>query len=206
LKAGKNSLQILLATTNLGKLTELRDLISHYAQLKGVNVLSLKDMRERIEVVENQNSFHRNALKKAKEYSEFFKMPVIADDSGLVVPSLGGEPGIYSARYAGPSATDQDNIKLLLKKLAAFPDKSAYFESSVVFYKNPSEIFSFSGKIYGKIIDEERGANGFGYDPVFYIPEKDKTLAELSLEEKNTISHRKKAFEGVLNQLILKGY
>jgi len=195
-------LKILLATTNSGKIIELQELIAHYAQLKNLSVLSLKDMNKKIEVAEDQTTFYGNALKKAKEYHAYFKLPVIADDSGLVVPSLNGAPGVFSARYAGQNATDLQNIQLLLENLKSQNDKTAFFESSVVYYQDSETFFQASGKIYGQIIEGLRGTNGFGYDPVFFIPEKNKTMAELTLTEKNQISHRKQAFAKLLEQMI----
>ncbi len=191
---------ILLGTKNEGKIKEFNELLSTI--ISHINVLGLKDVKEKINVIEDKPNFYENALKKAQEYALYYKMPTIAEDSGLVVPALNNEPGIYSARYAGESATDEDNINLLLKNMININHREAYFESTLVFYLNEKKILSATGRCYGTISNKRVGYNGFGYDPIFFLPEKNKTLAQLTLKEKNNISHRKIAFKKLLDKLV----
>lgn len=195
-------MKILIATTNTGKLREIKALFENFAQEKNILLLSLKEMPEiPFTVEENGKTFEENALIKARAYANFFQMPVLADDSGLCVEALNGEPGVYSARYAGEKANDLANNQKLLKNLENIENRKAYFECAAVFYQNEFMYFCGKGRIEGKILTQMRGNNGFGYDPLFEIPSCGKTLAELSLEEKNQFSHRKKAFESVLQYL-----
>jgi XTP/dITP diphosphohydrolase len=162
----------------------------------GIQLVSLKDYVGVPEIVEDGKSFLENALIKAKIISAFTGETVLADDSGLQVDALGGEPGIYSARYAGQKATDDDNINLLLAKLKSVPwaKRTASFCCALVLYSADGSYDSFESKWKGRIIDERRGDNGFGYDPVFFVPELKMTAAELPAEIKNKVSHRGQAF------------
>jgi XTP/dITP diphosphohydrolase len=129
--------------------------------------------------------------------------PVIADDSGLIVPALNGQPGIYSARYAGIGATDQQNIDFLLQKMQSIEDRRAYFYCVLVMMKHkqdPTPIIAV-GSWYGEILSTQRGADGFGYDPIFYLPQLHKTAAELTKEQKNKISHRSIACQNLFQSL-----
>jgi XTP/dITP diphosphohydrolase len=148
------------------------------------------------EIVEDGETFFENALKKARAVSEHTGQVVIADDSGLEVDFLGGRPGVHSSRYSGPDATDENNNEKLLRELAGVPEekRGAAFKCVLVLYKPEGSFESFEGKMAGKITVTPAGTEGFGYDPVFYVTEYNKTVAELKPEVKNTISHRAEAF------------
>lgn len=186
-------MKLLLATNNLDKISEIKN------KLIGLRfeILTLKDVVKNVDVIEDSDTLEGNALKKAKEFYEATGIPAIADDTGLFVDALSGEPGVYSSRYAGDDATYDDNCNLLLKNLNGIPieKRSAYFKTVICFYKNPEEQYFFEGIVRGKITENKRGAAGFGYDPVFIPDGFDKTYAEMSLEEKNYLSHRAKSLE-----------
>jgi len=192
-------MKIVFASGNEGKVKEIREML----QGMGIELFSLKDYIDAPKIVEDKGTFLENALKKAKIISEYVGEMVLADDSGLSVEVLGGEPGIYSARYAGENATDDENIDLLLSKLKdiAPENRTAFFSCALVLYKTDGSYNSYESKWSGIIIDERRGDNGFGYDPVFFIPELGKTAAELPPEIKNRISHRGQAFTKLKNAL-----
>ena len=166
--------------------------------LEGVNLdlLSLSDYSDLPEIVEDGETFFENALKKARVVSEFTGEVVLADDSGLEVDFLGGKPGVFSSRYSGPDATDERNNEELLRELEGVPmdERGASFVCALVLYRPDGTFSSFEGKWQGKIGYEPIGTEGFGYDPVFIVPEIGVTVAELSPEVKNRISHRAKAF------------
>lgn len=185
-------MKIVFASGNEGKVKEIGEMLEGM----GIRLVSLKDYAGVPEIVEDGKSFLENALIKAKIISGFTGETVLADDSGLQVDALGGEPGIYSARYAGPKATDDDNINLLLAKLKSVPreKRTASFCCALVLYSADGSYDCFESKWKGLIIDDRRGDNGFGYDPVFFVPELKKTAAELSAEIKNKVSHRGQAF------------
>jgi XTP/dITP diphosphohydrolase len=154
--------------------------------------------------VEDGKSFQENALKKARIISQFTGEIVIADDSGLEVDVLEGEPGIYSSRYAGESATDEENNEKLLTKLKNISQEKrrACFRCALVLYRKDSSVSCYEGKWCGQIIDEGRGKNGFGYDPIFWLPELKMTAAELPAEIKNRVSHRGQAFSQLRSDLL----
>ena len=185
-------MKIVFASGNLGKVREIREMLSCIK----IELVSLKDYPDIPEIVEDGKTFLENALKKARTVSERTGQAVLADDSGLQVDALGGEPGIYSARYAGEGASDDDNIRLLLEKLKEVPPekRTASFCCVLVLYNTDGTYESFESRWPGRIIDDRRGDNGFGYDPVFYVPELNKTAAELPPEIKNRISHRGQSF------------
>jgi XTP/dITP diphosphohydrolase len=185
-------MKIVFATGNEGKVREVREMLDGM----GIELVSLRDYAHVPEIVEDGKSFLDNALKKAKIISEFTGETVLADDSGLQVDVLGGEPGIYSSRYAGESATDEENNAALLTKLKNISQekRTAFFCCVLVLYKRDGRYDYFEGKWNGQIIDERRGNNGFGYDPIFFVPELKKTAAELPSEIKNKVSHRGQAF------------
>jgi len=183
-------MKIIFATRNEGKLREVKHIFSD----SDVEILSLNDFADNIDVEEDGKSFEENALKKAEEIYSHFKLPVISDDSGLVVEQLNGAPGIYSARYSGDNATDEKNNKKLLEKLKNFPlPHKAKFVCAAVFWNAQNRLI-VTGEFKGQIISEPRGINGFGYDPLFLPDGLDKTSAEISPDLKNKISHRAKAF------------
>jgi XTP/dITP diphosphohydrolase len=185
-------MKIVFATGNEGKVREVREMLDGME----IELVSLSDYTNVPEIVEDGKSFLENALKKAKIISQFTGETVLADDSGLQVDALGGEPGIYSSRYAGEKATDEENNAKLLAKLKNIPQekRTAFFSCFLVFYRKDGSYDYFEGKWHGQIIDERRGNNGFGYDPVFFVPELKKTAAELPAEIKNKVSHRGHAF------------
>ena len=189
--------KIIFATKNTGKLRE----VSHIFGDKDFELLSLNDFNNVEEIVEDGNSFEENAVKKAKFIFEKFKVPVIADDSGLVVEQLNYEPGIYSARYAGENATDEENNLKLINNIKNFPQPhKAKFICAAVYYDG-RKLLTAHGEIEGQIIHQPRGKNGFGYDPLFLPDGYNQTTAELSLDEKNKISHRSKAFKSLLKMI-----
>ena len=149
------------------------------------------------DIIEDGKSFLENALKKARTISEFTEEIVLADDSGLEVDFLKGSPGVYSSRYAGEAATDEENIKKLLTELENVPreKRGASFVCVLVLYFPDGQYESFEGRWRGVIHDKASGTGGFGYDPVFYLPDREITVAQMSADEKNGISHRARAFE-----------
>lgn len=178
--------EIVIATKNKHKIIEMK----HALEPLGYQVLSLFDFEEFPEIIEDKDTFHGNALKKAQELSDYLQKDVIADDSGLEVLSLNNEPGVYSARYAGEHVSYDDNNKLLLKNLEGICDRRARFVTVMCVYNRGEEPFFIEGYLNGDIAKEYKGTNGFGYDPIF-IPRGDtRHLAEYTLEEKNQISHR----------------
>lgn len=192
--------KIVLATNNAGKLTELNALLS---PLK-LDVLPQNTFTNE-SADETGLTFVENAIIKARYAAEISGLPAISDDSGLEVDALKGAPGIYSARYAGESASDQDNIDKLLVDLKAIPEqqRTARFHCVLVFMKHaldPTPIICH-GKWEGLITIEQHGRQGFGYDPVFFIPELNKTSAQLTKAEKNAISHRGQALHQLVQQL-----
>jgi XTP/dITP diphosphohydrolase len=182
--------KIIFATKNKGKVKE----VNHIFNDLNFQILSLADVDEPIDIEETGSSFEENALIKAKQVFKLFKLPTIADDSGLVVEQLNGAPGIYSARYAGQDGNDAANNEKLLEELKNYPHPHmAKFVCAAVYCDDKNTLTSV-GEINGRIIDEERGTNGFGYDPLFVPMNYDKTSAELEPEIKNKISHRYHAF------------
>ena len=190
--------KIILATSNLGKVRELNSMLEGQ-----YNVVSQIDMKVE-EVAETGASFIENALIKARNASSQSQLPALADDSGLVVDALNGEPGIYSARYAGENATDEDNIVKLLSRMDNEDDRGASFWCAMVFVRHASdpEPIIVEKSWEGQILRELKGKNGFGYDPIFYLPELNCTSAQLSAEEKNRKSHRGQALQEILKRLL----
>ena len=192
-------MNIVIATTNQNKLRELKDLLQGF----DVELLSLKDFSEHPAVVEDGESFAENALKKARAICAHTGLVTIADDSGLEVDSLSGHPGIYSARYAGDRASDSENYKKLLIELQGImpEDRGARFCCVLAIVSPSGTEKVVTGEYRGVIIDEPRGHNGFGYDPVFLDPASGLTFAEMEPEQKNRISHRARALERLLKIL-----
>ena len=155
-------------------------------------MLTLFDFDEFPDIIEEGITFQENALKKAKELSLFLNKTVIADDSGLEVFSLDNEPGVFSARYAGEDKSYSDNNELLLKNLKGIKDRKARFITVICLYSVDKDPVFFEDYLYGEISETYAGSNGFGYDPIFYVPSLMKNLAEVNLNEKNKISHRGK--------------
>lgn len=185
-------MKLIIASNNAHKLEEIRAILGAYFD----DILSLKQAGISHETVEDGTTFFENAEKKAREIAEIAGCYALADDSGLCVNALGGAPGIYSARYAGEHGNDGGNIELLLKNLQGIEDRSAYFCSCIVLCAPDGSIFAQAeGRFYGKIAYEKAGDNGFGYDPIFYLDEYGKTVAQLPADVKNAISHRAKALK-----------
>jgi XTP/dITP diphosphohydrolase len=161
----------------------------------GIDILSLIDYKDVPHVEEDGTSFFENALKKARAVSEYTGEIVLADDSGLEVEYLNGEPGVYSSRYSGESATDISNIKKLLQTLEGVPveRRGAAFRCALVLYFPDGNYMSFEGRLEGIIHDKPQGDGGFGYDPVFFLPDLGSTVAQIPPEIKNRISHRAQA-------------
>lgn len=192
-------MKIFLATGNKHKIEEIKAIFSEVSQEKNIEILSIKDGIEIPEVIEDGKTFEENSQKKALEIAKFLNMIAIADDSGLCVDVLNGDPGVYSARYS-EEGTDEANNKKLIKNLQKKENRIARFVSVISLAKPNGDVFSFRGEVEGKIIDIPRGNTGFGYDPHFYIEEYDKTLAEMP-DIKNKISHRAKALEKLKQNL-----
>jgi XTP/dITP diphosphohydrolase len=184
--------ELVVATGNMGKLREMELLL----QGSVTRLLSPVDFPLYPEVVEDGKTFAENAVKKARCASLATKKPALADDSGLVVDTLGGLPGVHSARFAGEKATDVENNIKLIAMLSGVPlaRRTAAFHCVIALCMPNGDCMTFDGDLKGVILNESRGSGGFGYDPFFLVPEYDQTLAELSLSVKNEISHRGKAF------------
>lgn len=183
--------KLLLASKNQGKLEELKVLLQEYP----LEVISLEEYPELPETIEDGKTFEENAIKKAWEKAKQTGLLTIADDSGLEVEALGNKPGVYSARFAGEPKSDKRNNQKLLSLLKGIPleERKARFVSVIAIATPEKKIYTVEGTCEGRILFEEKGAGGFGYDPLFYFPDLNKTFAELTLSEKNKVSHRGKA-------------
>ncbi|GMA98508.1 XTP/dITP diphosphatase [Pelosinus sp. IPA-1] len=191
--------EIVVATTNKGKIAEIELALAKLP----VKIVALSDFKGIPEAVETGDSFVANAKLKAEHYAFYTKKACLADDSGLEVDALDGAPGIYSARYAGEDADDAMNNQKLLAELAGVPSnkRSARFRCVLAFADTDGMIITVDGSKEGVIGQEMRGAEGFGYDPLFFMPEMGKTMAECSKTEKNKISHRGEALKGMASRL-----
>lgn len=192
--------ELLIATGNAGKVKEFAALFAD----RELKLYSLKDFPALLPAVEDGRTFVENALKKAAAASSQTGLPTIADDSGLCVDALDGNPGVLSARYAGEGANDQANNLKLLHELTAVPmgRRQAAFRCAIAFCTPEGSEANFEGELRGLIIEKPSGNGGFGYDPLFMVPEYGKTLAELSLEIKNRVSHRGRAAEALKAYLV----
>ncbi|MEJ2103191.1 MAG: RdgB/HAM1 family non-canonical purine NTP pyrophosphatase [Ignavibacteriaceae bacterium] len=190
--------EIIFASKNEGKVKEVQHI------LDGINakIISLNDVGFKDEIPETADTFEGNAIIKAEAVYNQFNLPTIADDSGIIAIQLSDEPGVYSARYAGENATDEENNKKLLERLKAFPEphRGKFVCAAVYFFGG--EFITTKGEVEGRIIKKPRGTNGFGYDPLFLPDGFDKTTAELPSEIKNKISHRFKAFNELKKYLM----
>ena len=184
--------ELVLATRNRHKVEELVALLGGL----GIRIRSLDEFPDAPDVVEDGVTCEANAVKKARAIAEFTGLPAVADDTGLEVDALGGRPGVYAARYAGEGATYEDNCRKLLLELAGVPRerRTARFLTVAAIALPSDGVRVAQGLLDGVIAEEASGALGFGYDPVFFVPELGKTLAQLSADHKNRISHRAKAF------------
>lgn len=183
-------MKIIFASQNKGKVREVKAIFNN----SHIEIFSLYDLGNNIDVEETGLTFNENAFLKAKAVYDYYKVPVFADDSGLEIEQLDGRPGVISARYAGENCTFQDNNLKVIRELEGLPEPhKAKFVSTAIFYDGRNRIEAV-GELPGIIIKEERGNEGFGYDPIFIPDGYDKTIAELSFDEKNKISHRTKSF------------
>jgi XTP/dITP diphosphohydrolase len=184
--------ELVLATRNRHKREELVALLGSI----GIMIRTLDEFPNAPDVIEDGDTCEANAIKKARAIAEFTGLPAVADDTGLEVDALGGRPGVYAARYAGDNATYEDNCRKLLLELRGVPHerRTARFLTVAAIALPLGGVWVAQGALEGVIAEEARGALGFGYDPLFLIPELGKTLAQLSPDQKNAISHRAKAF------------
>lgn len=184
--------ELVLATRNRHKVMELVALLRDL----GITIRSLDEFPDAPDVVEDGATCEANAIKKARAIAEFTGLPAVADDTGLEVDALGGRPGVYAARYAGEEATYEDNCRKLLRELTGVPRerRTARFLTVAALALPSGEVQVAQGTLDGTITEEASGALGFGYDPVFFVSELGKTLAQISADQKNIISHRAKAF------------
>lgn len=193
-------LDLAVATTNQGKFKELKAKLTPF----GMTLYPMSEFGD-FDIEETGLTFVENAILKARVLSQIAKMPTLADDSGLVVEALGGAPGIYSARYAGPNAADAENYKKLLHEMREIPEsfRQAYTYCALVLmlHENDPAPHIFTGQMDCQILTEPRGEHGFGYDPVIYVPALKSSLGELPIEIKNQISHRAKAMDQLLAAL-----
>ena len=193
-------MDIIMATGNRNKVAEIR------AMLEGsdINVMTMKDAGIETEIVENGTTFEENAKIKAEQVRDVCGRIVIADDSGLEIDFLGGEPGIYSARYMGEDTSYDIKNAALIKRMEGVPDeqRTARFVCAMAIAYPDRETSVFRGTFEGRIAYEAAGENGFGYDPIFYLPERGCTSAELAPEEKNAISHRGRALKMAVEELL----
>ena len=189
---------VVLASQNRHKLKELQEILSGHS----FEVVLQSELGIQVDVEETGQTFEENSMIKAKTVMEACGLPTIADDSGLVVQSLGGAPGVHSARYGGQACkTDLDRTLLLLKNMEGIEDRAASFVCVITFLLPNGKAYIAKGTCDGIITRELRGDGGFGYDPVFYVPEEECTLAELPEERKNEISHRANALRALSEQL-----
>lgn len=188
-------MKLIFATHNKNKAKEVKSIMPSFIEL-----LSLDDINFHDEIDETASTLEGNALLKAKTIFEKTGINCFADDSGLLVDALNGEPGVYSARYAGEQKNDQDNMQKLLHELNDKPNKNAHFKTVMALIIDGKEHL-FEGKIEGKIITEKLGSNGFGYDPIFVPDGYNETFAQLDSETKNKISHRARALQKMLEFL-----
>lgn len=190
-------MQMIAATGNSGKIREIEKIFGDL----GIDVISAHDAGIDVDVEETGSSFVENALIKARSIAMFCDSVVIADDSGLCVDALGGRPGIRSARYAGENATDKDRINKLLSELGAEENRAARFVTVAAVVLPDGREFTAMGEVHGHILQSPAGENGFGYDPVFYCDELNKSFAEASAEEKNSVSHRSRALKAIYEKI-----
>jgi XTP/dITP diphosphohydrolase len=187
---------LMVASGNPGKIKEIKAILG----ILNLEIVSAGELGVHLDVKETGSTYAENALLKANAYQSASDHIVLADDSGLEVDALNGKPGIYSARYADvPNASDADRRHFLLQKLQGKPRPwPAHFHCTAILATPEGAVFTGAGRCNGLIIPEERGTNGFGYDPIFFIPEEDATMAELSSERKNQISHRARALQALI--------
>jgi len=188
-------MKIIFATSNQHKLKEIRSVA-----INGIEIVSLKEIGFEGELPETHETIEENSLEKAEYLSKKFNTSCFAEDTGLIIDAINGEPGVYSARYAGERATFDDNVKKVLSKMKGEKNRQARFKTVITYYSNGNYV-QFEGITEGEILVEPMGTEGFGYDPIFKPLGSIKSYAEMALEEKNKYSHRKKSFELFANHL-----
>lgn len=188
---------LVLATTNKNKIREFREILKDF----DIEIRSLSDFGPIPEAVEDGETFDDNAYKKAHHTARILGLPAIADDSGLEVEALGGDPGVYSARYAGVDVTDKENCDKLLAEMKGKENRKARFSCVISIAVPSGPALTYEGKCTGLITDKRCGDNGFGYDPVFYHEAFGKTFAEISAQEKHSVSHRGQALAEIKNEV-----
>ena len=193
-------MQLVLATNNKDKVREIRSILDDLPMI----ILTADDFLDFPDIEETGETFEENAILKAKGIAEFTGFAALADDSGLEVDALDGAPGVYSSRYAGPGCTYDDNNRKLMKELEGIPDnkRGACFRTVIAIAWDTENVETVEGTAEGVITSEKHGGDGFGYDPVFYYPPANKTFAEMSLDEKNKVSHRGRALVAARELLI----
>jgi XTP/dITP diphosphohydrolase len=203
LSAAPLQVRLLLASSNAGKLREFRALASQNASAAAITLDFFPNFAALPTFEESAPTFAENAAGKALHYSRYAELPVLADDSGLAVDALQGAPGVHSARYAGPNASDADRVAKLLHDLRASgsPDRTARFVCVLALAQQGKMLAIVSDSAEGEILDAPRGNSGFGYDPIFFVPSLEGTFAELPDETKNLDSHRGKAFRKLLKYI-----
>ena len=198
-------MKVVLASKNAHKLVEIKQITDKF----GFELVLQSELGVDIDVEETGTTFEENSLLKARAVMEATGLPALADDSGIAVDALNGEPGVYSARYGGdPAMSDWDRMMLLLKNTEQVPDgqRQAKFVCVISFITPEGKIIQARGEIHGELTRQPRGENGFGYDPIFYYPPFGKTLAEVSADEKNQVSHRAVALRGFYEKMKEAGY
>lgn len=191
-------MKVILASNNKNKIKEIKKMFEN----SDIEIVGLKDVAFYDEIEENGKTFTENALIKAKTIYDIYKIPVISDDSGIEVDALNGKPGVYSARWSGYG--DEANNDKLLEELKGSSNRKANYACVVCYYNGPKEFKFFEGKCYGTIGYERKGEGGFGYDPLFILENSNKTMAEITMEEKNKISHRSIAIKQLADYLLNK--
>ncbi len=187
---------LVVATRNKGKKREIENVLKDFP----VTIKNLDDFGPIPEVEEDGDTFDDNAYKKASFTARVLGFPALADDSGLIVDALNGDPGVYSARYAGDNATDQENLEKLLKEIKGKNNRKASFQCVLSLAIPTGAALTYEASCEGEILSEPAGNNGFGYDPVFYYPKFGKTFAQLTIKEKSSVSHRGKALQDMASE------
>ena len=188
-------LKLIFATVNQHKLHEIKSI-----SIEGIEIVGLNEIGFAGELPETHETIEENSLEKAEYLSKKFNTPCFAEDTGLIIDALNGEPGVYSARYAGANATFADNVNKVLSKMKGEQNRTARFKTVITYY-SANTFVQFEGITEGEITNERTGSEGFGYDPIFKPNGSNKTYAQMSLEEKNLFSHRKKSFVLLANHL-----
>ncbi len=190
-------MKLIIASNNKHKIYEIKKILGG----KFSEIVSLSEAGIDHETVEDGETFAQNAYKKAKEIAEISGCAALADDSGICVDALGGAPGVYSARFSGSHGDDEANNALLLKRLEGSADRGAHYECAMALVEPDGRLIEAVGYMYGEITENPRGSRGFGYDPLFVPVGESRTVAEMTDDEKNAISHRAEALKGILEKI-----